>query len=52
MTDKGKRRGLTGWEKAAIVFIVILIIVILALIFREQLEEYIKVFMDWYESET
>ena len=52
MTGESKRRGLTGWEKTAIIVIVILIIVILALIFRDQLEEYIRVFMDWYRNET
>jgi hypothetical protein len=52
MRNDSGRRGLTGWEKTAIVVIVILIIVILALVFRDQLEEYVRVFMDWYRNET
>ena len=52
MTGERKKRDLTGWEKTAIVVIVILILVILALIFREQLEEYIRVFMEWYGNEA
>ena len=52
MTGEKKRRGLTGWEKTAIVVIVILIIVILVLVFRDQLEENLKIFMDWYGNET
>ena len=47
-----RKRGFTGWEKTAIVIIVILIIVILALVFRDQLEEYIRVFMNWYRNEN
>ena len=50
MTDDGKKRGLTVWEKIAIVIIVILALIILALIFREELEEYLKLFLDWYRS--
>jgi hypothetical protein len=52
MTVEKKRRGLTGWEKTAIVVIVILIITILALVFRDQLEDYFRVFMDWYGNEA
>ncbi len=51
MKGEGRRRGPTGWEKTAIVVIVILIIAILALIFRDQLEEYIRVFINWYGNE-
>lgn len=52
MTANGKKRGLTGWEKTAIVVIVILIIIITALIFRERLEEYFRIFMNWYGNES
>ena len=52
MTGEVRRRGLTRWEKTAIVVIVILIIIILVLIFREQLEEYIRIFMEWYRNEA
>jgi hypothetical protein len=52
MTGERERRGLTGWEKTAIVVIAILIIVILALIFRDQLEEYVRAFMDWYGNDA
>ncbi len=52
MTGDEDKKNLTGWEKAAIVIIVILILVIAALIFRDQIEEYIKIFMNWYRSES
>ena len=50
MEDDGKKRSLTGWEKAAIVIIVILIVIIMILVFREELEKYYELFMNWYES--
>jgi hypothetical protein len=46
------KRGLTGWEKAAITVIVILMIIIVVLIFREDLEEYLRVFMNWYGNKN
>jgi hypothetical protein len=52
MNGKGEKRSLTVWEKTAIAVIAVLIILILVLIFREQLEEYIRIFMDWYENEN
>jgi len=51
MDSERKRRGLTGWEKTAIAVIVILLVIILALIFREQLEGYIRDFINWYGSQ-
>jgi hypothetical protein len=52
MTGREGKRSLTGWEKTAIVVIVILIIIILVLVFREQLEGYIKIFLNWYGNES
>lgn len=46
-----KKRSLTGWEKTAITVIVVLIVIILALVFKEELEGYLNIFMDWYGSE-
>jgi len=51
MIKDEKRKNLTRWEKAAIVIIVILILVITALIFRDHIEGYIKIFVNWYRSE-
>ena len=51
MKDNNKR-NLTPWEKTAIVIIVILIFVIVVLIFRDQIEKYIEVFINWYRSEN
>jgi len=50
MVANGKKRGLTGWEKTAIIIIVILIFIILTMIFKDQLEEYFRTFMEWYAS--
>jgi len=52
MTEDKNKNNLTGWEKAAVVIIVILIFVIAALIFRDHIEEYIKIFINWYRSES
>lgn len=52
MTGEDKKRGLTVWEKTAIAVIVVLIIIILILIFRDQLEDYIRIFMEWYRNEN
>lgn len=51
MTEDGNKKNLTRLEKAAIAIIVILVFVIAALIFRDYIEEYIKIFMNWYRSE-
>jgi len=50
MNPEKRKRALTGWEKAAITIIIILVLAILALIFEEKIESYVKIFMDWYQS--
>ncbi|MCD4668886.1 MAG: hypothetical protein K8S14_00405 [Actinomycetia bacterium] len=50
MTEDENKRNLSLWEKAAIVIIVILVLVIAALIFKDHIEEYVNVFMDWYRN--
>jgi len=49
MTDNKKRR-LTAWEKIAIGIIVILIIVIVSLVFVDQIQDYLNIFFNWYNS--
>ena len=49
MADNKKRR-LTAWEKIAIGIIVILIIVIVLLVFVDQIQDYLNIFFDWYNS--
>jgi len=49
MADNKKRR-LTGWEKIAIGIIVILIIVIVLLVFVDQVQDYLNIFFNWYNS--
>ena len=51
MVSDRKKRGLTGWEKTAVAVIVILVVIIMVLVFREQLEEYIRTFLEWYGNE-
>jgi len=47
-----RKRILTRLEKAALIIIVILAIVIVGLILRDQIEEYLKIFMEWYTGEN
>jgi hypothetical protein len=47
-----KKKGLTRLEKTAIVVIIILVIIIVGLIFKDRIEEYIKIFMEWYTAES
>ncbi len=49
MADNKKRR-LTAWEKIAIGIIVILIIVIVLLVFVDQVQDYLNIFFNWYNS--
>jgi hypothetical protein len=47
-----KKRILTRLEKAAIVVIVILVIIIAGLILKDRIEEYLKIFMEWYTGKS
>lgn len=49
MARGDERKGrLTIWEKLAMAVIVVLLIIIVLLIFYEDIENFIKIFMDWY----
>ena len=50
MVEDENKRNLSSWEKAAIVIIVILVLVIAALIFKDHIEHYLKVFLNWYRN--
>jgi uncharacterized integral membrane protein len=50
MADDRSRRKLTVWEKLAVGIIVSLLIVIVLLIFVEEIQDYLNVFFNWYSS--
>jgi len=50
--EKNKRSGFTLLEKIAIVVIVILVVIIIILIFYQDIENYIEIFREWYESKV
>ncbi len=52
MTADRKKRILNGWEKMAIAVIVILSFIILALVFKERLGEYFRIYIDWYGNKN
>ena len=45
-----RRRGLSRWEKLAMGVIIILVLIIVLLIFNEEIKEYLDAFISWYEG--
>ncbi len=50
VNNDDKRRGLSKWEKLAIGIIIILALIIVLLVFNEDIKGYVDTFFNWYKN--